>query len=152
MKIRIETDANITESEVIIRCNTVNEEIKQIEKALVGASQKVCIPFFKDSTEYFIPLDEVLFFESDNGGVFAHTSKDMYKVKSSLAGLGEILPAYFVRASKSAIINVDRVCSVEKSLTSFSTVGFFGTHKKIYASRSHIKGVMQAIKERKTVL
>lgn len=152
MKIRIETDESITENEVIIRCNTVNEEVRRIEKALISTAKKACIPFFKNGAEYFIPLDDVLFFESDDGCVFAHTVNDMFKVKLSLAGLTDMLPGYFVRASKSAIINVEKVCSVEKSLTSFSTIGFFGTHKKMYASRSQIKSVMHAINERRNVL
>ena len=152
MKIRIETDANVIENEVIIRCHTVNEEVKCIEKALISAAKKACIPFFKEGTEYFIPLDDVLFFESDDGYVFAHTVNDMYKVKYSLVGLTDMLPAFFARASKSSIVNVEKICSVEKSLTSFSTIGFFGTHKRMYASRSHIKSVMQAINERRNVL
>ena len=152
MKIRIETDESITENEVIIRCHTVDQEVRRMEKALIDAVQKACIPFFKDGAEYFIPLDDVLFFESDDGYVFAHTVNDMYKVKSSLAGLTDMLPAYFVRASKSSIVNVERICSVEKSLTSFSTIGFFGTHKRMFASRSHIKSVMQAISERRNIL
>lgn len=63
MKIRIEVDENIKENEVIIRCNELDEEIKKIQKLLLEiASQNKQMIFYKGNTEYYISLENILFF------------------------------------------------------------------------------------------
>ena len=44
------------------------------------------------------------------------------------------LPGYFVRASRSAIISIIHVFSVQKGLTGLSLLSFRGSHKEIYCS------------------
>ena len=72
MKIRIEMDESVTEDEVIIRCRGLTEQVASIQKAVsdvVNISQK--FPLYKGNLEYYLPLDQILFFETDEGGISA---------------------------------------------------------------------------------
>ena len=65
--------------------------------------------FYKGNTEYYIAVDNILFFETDNGQINAHTRDDIYQVKYKLYELENILPGYFMRISKSAILNTKQI-------------------------------------------
>lgn len=62
MKIRIEVDNKINENEVIIRCNELSEEVSNIQNILLDMiSNKKGIIFYRDDSEYYISLEEILF-------------------------------------------------------------------------------------------
>ncbi|MGD9559081.1 MAG: LytTR family DNA-binding domain-containing protein, partial [Oscillospiraceae bacterium] len=69
--------------------------------------------------------------------VYAHTENDAYHVKHRLYELEAMLPAAFVRVSKSAIVNAQRIYSVEQGVTGPRLIRFAGTQKLLYASRRY---------------
>lgn len=140
MKVRIEVDNKIMENEVIIRCSEFSEDIKNIQIMLKDLiSQKNSITFYRGDTEYYLSLEEILFFETDGSGICAHTIDNIYNVKYKLYELQELLPGYFMRVSKSTILNTNHIYSIAHSLTSSSTVEFQNTHKQVYVSRYYYK-------------
>lgn len=149
MKIRIEMNDDTSECEVIIRCKTLDEDVLNIQRTLEkmksGTNQFV---LYKDESEYFLNLSELLFFETDGNTVNAHTADDVFKVKYKLYELEEILPRKFVRISKSSIVNSDKIYSIQKNLTASSLIEFKNTHKQIYVSRSYYK-LLKTIMEEK---
>ncbi|MDZ7548823.1 LytTR family DNA-binding domain-containing protein, partial [Clostridium perfringens] len=95
MKIRIEVDNKIKENEVIIRCSELSEDVKNIQIMLDDMlSYKKQITFYRDDTEYYLSLEEVLFFETEENGICAHTIENIYNVKYKLYELEEFLPGY----------------------------------------------------------
>lgn len=150
MKIRIELDEKISEDEVIIRCSELNEEVRNIQRVLSDMlSQKMQITFYKNNTEYYISLDEILFFETEESNISAHTVDNVYLVKYKLYELEEILPKDFVRASKSTIVNINHIYSITRNLTSSSLVEFQDTHKKVYVSRYYYKQLKLKLLEKR---
>ena len=140
MKIRIEIDEKIKEDEVIIKCSQLTDEINKIQNVLKEIiSQKTSMIFYKDNIEYFISLEEILFFETEGSCIFSHTIDNIYQVKYKLYELEEILPNNFMRVSKSTILNVDYIYSITKNLTASSIVEFQHTHKTVYVSRNYYK-------------
>lgn len=140
MKIRIEVDNEIKENEIIIRCNELNEEVKNIQSVLGDLiCIKKSITFYKGETEYYLALEKVLFFETEESAVCAHTTDNIYNVKYKLYELEEILPGYFMRVSKSTILNTNHIYSITRSLSSSSKVEFQNTHKQVYVSRYYYK-------------
>lgn len=140
MKIRIEVDEKIEEDEVIIRCSELNYEIQNIQRTLANVvSQKVQVIFYKDNSEYYISLSEILFFETEKSSISAHTTDNVYQVKYKLYELEEILPTYFMRVSKSTILNINHIYSITRNITSSSIVEFQKTYKKVYVSRHYYK-------------
>ncbi|AGF59401.1 DNA-binding LytR/AlgR family response regulator [Clostridium saccharoperbutylacetonicum] len=140
MKIRIEVDNKIEENEVIIKCNELNEEVKNIQVVLGDMlSSNKSLTFYKGETEYYLSLEEVLFFETEESGICAHTTDNIYNVKYKLYELEELLPGYFMRVSKSTILNTNHIYSITRSLSSASKVEFQNTHKQVYVSRYYYK-------------
>ena len=85
MKIRIEVDKEIQEDQVIIRCKQLNDDVSNIQKALTDIlSKKAQIIFYKNNSEYYIPLSEILFFETEESSISAHTIDNIYQVKYKL--------------------------------------------------------------------
>lgn len=149
MKIRIELDSKIKENEVVIRCNELKEEIIKIQKIISELiDEKKEMVFYKDNTEYYVSIDEILFFETEENSIYAHVLNNVYQVKYKLYELEEILPRNFVRISKSTIVNIDHIYSITRNITSSSLVEFKGTHKKVYASRFYYKVLKLAEKRR----
>ena len=150
MKIRIEVDVELAEEEVIIRCNGLNEHIQHIQEAVAGVSfEKQKFIFFKADTEYYLSLEEVLFFETDDSGISVHTINNIYQTKYRLYELEELLPGYFMRISKSAILNVNQVYSISRNLSAASVVQFQNTHKQVYVSRYYYKPLKCKLEEKR---
>ncbi len=149
MKVRIEIDSNIEEDEIIIKCKELTKSIQKIEETIQQENQIINFTFYKDNTEYYIPLNSILFFETSGNEINAHTSNEIYKVKYKLYELEEILPINFIRVSKLTILNVDHIFSIEKNLTASSIVQFNKTHKQVYVSRNYYKKLKERINERR---
>jgi DNA-binding LytR/AlgR family response regulator len=150
MKIKMEIDENLTEEEIVIRGNALTEEMAAVQRAVADVlARKQTLTFYKDETEYYIPLDEILFFETDDGGISAHTSAEVYTVKYKLYELEQVLPRNFIRVSKSTILNVSKVYSVERNLTASSIVQFAGSHKQVYVSRYYYKSLKISLEEKR---
>ena len=147
MKIRIEVDETTLENEVVIRCAGLTKEVQMIQQALseiVAGNQRVI--FYKGETEYYMSLDEILFFETENGTINVHTADDVYQTKYKLYELEERLPGYFMRVSKSAILNVDKIYSMTKNLST-CLVQFTKSHKQVYVSRYYFKPLKEKLEE-----
>ena len=138
MKLRIELTDGSDEDEVIIRCSRVNENVQKLQEFVLSlASPRMT--FYKGTQEYYLPLEEILFFETEGEQVFAHTAGDAFKVKHRLYELEEILPRQFVRAAKGTIVNTKKIYAINRNLTSSSQISFFNTHKHIYVSRHYYR-------------
>ena len=75
----------------------------------------------------WLALNEInyaLFFETDDNKVYAHSYDNFYEVKYKLYELESIIPFYYCRVSKSAIINLRAIYSLEKSFSGASTASF----------------------------
>lgn len=150
MKIQIEIDENIIEDEILIRCHSISDTISKIQKAIndISSSAQKFV-FYKGNTEYYLPLDEILFFETESGQINAHTKTDIYQTKYKLYELEDILPGFFTRISKSAILNINHVYSINRNLTSSSIVEFADTHKQVFVSRYYYKPLISKLEEKR---
>ncbi len=140
MKIRIDVDPNLDEKEVVIKCPEIDESVVALQSLLLRSeNEKSKIVFYKNETEYYLPIDKILFFETSDDQVWAHTCNDEFSVKYKLYELEDILPRQFVRISKSAILNSGKVYSIVKNLTASSKVEFAGSNKSVFVSRSYYR-------------
>ena len=136
MKIKIEIDEGLPEDEVLIRCRGLTEQISDVV-------------FYRGNTEYYLTLDEILFFETDSDGINAHTRDNIYQTKYKLYELEELLPGSFMRISKSAIVNTSHIYSISRNLTASSVVAFADTHKQVYVSRYYYKPLINKLEEKR---
>lgn len=150
MRIRIETNETISESEIIFRCRELDREIIEVQRGIVDILKNhETIIFYQKDVEFYFPVDEVLFFETEGDMVCAHTKNDVYQVKMRLYELEERLSSEFMRISKSAICNVGKIYAIDRSITSICTVKFENTDKQVYVSRHYFKSLKNRISEMK---
>ncbi|MBA4686171.1 MAG: LytTR family transcriptional regulator [Candidatus Galacturonibacter soehngenii] len=150
MNIRVEVDDNLIEEEIIIRCSQMNEKIYQIQKFVSDIASKAHrFVFFKGDTEYYLSLEEILFFETEENSISVHTLDNVYQTKHKLYELEELLPGYFMRVSKSAILNTNHIYSISRNITASSIVQFQNTHKQVYVSRYYYKLLKQKLEEKR---
>lgn len=149
MKIRIELEEGLAEDEVVIRCQALSDEIRQIQNVIGEIStSRQSFALYKGDAEYYVALEDILFFETESNGVNAHTRDDVYQVKYRLYELEEILPVHFLRISKSTIINVKEVYSLRKSsLSTTSVAAFSGSHKQVFVSRHYVRQLKEKLTE-----
>lgn len=150
MKIKIELDNQIDEEEVIIKCSELSEEVTKIQRIIseILAEKREMI-FYKENKEYYLCINDILFFETEESSIYAHTLNEVYQVKYKLYELEEILPKNFVRISKSTIININHIYSISRNITSSSLVEFKNTYKKVYVSRSYYKVLKLKLSEKR---
>jgi len=137
-----------TEDEIIIRCGCVDESIQKLQAYIQNMSAPK-LTFYKDSQEYYLPIEEILFFETEGEQIYAHTTNDAFRVKHRLYELEELLPHYFVRVAKGTIVNTIQIYAINRNLTASSQVKFAGTHKQIYVSRHYYSSLKEKMNERR---
>lgn len=153
MKVKIEIDPALAEDEVIIRCRRMDEHILKLQQDIAKAEpEKNCISLQDAGTSYFVPLDEILFFETEGKHIQAHMASRLYLTEHKLYELEESLPGSFMRISKSTIVNLDHIYSITRNLAASSAVAFYGTPKKVYVSRSYYKALIERLGERRRKL
>lgn len=150
MKVRIDIDENLNEEEIIIRCNGLNDRTKKLYEALLDMTKlSKHLTLYKGNVEYYIGLDNILFFETLDHCISAHTADNVYETTYRLYELEELLPGYFMRVSKSTILNLNHIYSISRNLTASSEVQFLNTHKQVYVSRYYYKALKSRLEEKR---
>lgn len=135
-----------TEERVIIHAKERNETVAQIEAAVEGILKgSSAMRLTIRDTEYFIPKSDILYFETEDGVVKAHTAERIFTSDKKLFELEETLPPTFLRVSKSCIVNVSRIEAIRKNPLGASEVFLRGTEKKVYASRLYYKTLREKL-------
>jgi len=150
MRFRIEFIPKETDEEIVIRCHSLDENVKRHCEAIESLlDDSPAIVYYKDDMEFYLPSSSVLFFETDGEIVYAHTKSDMFKVNYRLYELEAILPPEFSRISKSTVANSSQILSLSKNISSSASVQFFGTHKQVFVSRLYFKSLKQKLSQRR---
>ncbi|MCQ2050161.1 MAG: LytTR family transcriptional regulator DNA-binding domain-containing protein [Candidatus Saccharibacteria bacterium] len=138
------------DEEVVVRCKKITKEIEALQLAIKNTinNQAHDLVLYKDGAEFYLPLESILFFETGRSSVNAHTKDDEFQVKYKLYELENMLPGYFMRVSKSTIININQIYSINYNIASSSRVDFYNTYKKIFVSRMYYKPLKEKMKGR----
>ena len=146
MKLKVEVSPNESE-EIVIRCKSRTEKVKRIENTieyLINEDAEKIL--FIGETEFYVPYKKILFFEPSQGKIFAHTKDKIFTTsEKTLGALEQSLPPYFLRASKSCIINALQISSISHNLTGPSKITFASSDKVAYASRSYYKYLKERV-------
>jgi DNA-binding LytR/AlgR family response regulator len=150
VKVRIEIEEGLEENEVIIRSSRLDEGTQKIYNSLMELSKgSQHLMLYKGNVEYYLSLDQILFFETMDSCISAHTVNQVYETSYRLYELEEMLPGYFMRVSKSTILNINHIYSVSRNLTASSEVQFYNTHKQVYVSRYYYKSLKIRLDEKR---
>lgn len=150
MKVKIEIVKGLEEEEVIIRCGALDDAVVGLQDYLSKQNDgKRCLALAEGETDFFIPMGDILFFETQGREIRAHTADKIFTCGYKLYELEELLPGCFMRVSKSTIVNLDRIYSVTRNLTASSIVEFAGSCKQAFVSRAYYKAMTERLKARR---
>ena len=152
MKVVIEVDEGLAEECIVIKCQQLDDRVVKLQSLLSEQlNSDIELLLRKNEKEYYIPAEQILFFETENKQVFAHTKTDMYETDCKLYELEEMLTKDFMRISKSAIVNLKHIFSISKNITSSSVIEFNNSHKKVYVSRNYYKALVEQLEEKRKI-
>lgn len=150
MKVKIEIETGLEETEVIIRCGQLDDSVVNLQNYIAQQSGgERCLSLYRGDTEYYVPVKEIYFFETEGKAIQAHTADNIFETPYKLYELEEQLPGGFMRISKSTIVNLDYIYSITRNLTASSVVEFSGSNKKALVSRSFYKALTERLRGRR---
>ena len=149
MKVKLEIDPDASEDELIIKAKNISPEMEQLYRKLQNIEHEDQIECFKDNVSYYLPLNKILFFETDAKQVILHTQDRACLDKHKLYELENILGAGFMRISKSTIINLDQIYGLTRSISDCK-IQLHDTYKTVYASRRYYKELRMRLDERRS--
>lgn len=136
MKITIDESVNYLETEIIIKCSEVNEEIQKLILMLKSSEKKIFGIIGK--TTQLIDPHNILYFESVDKKTFIYTKEQvlesplrLYEVESKLSDHD------FFRASKSTIINMSKIEKLTPKLNGKLEV-LLENNEKLIVSRQYV--------------
>lgn len=115
MKITIEPLQPGAEEEIVIRANSVDEELLRLIRE-VSAGRTRLTGFLEDGGITVVEPKTVYYFESVDNRVYAYGEKEVNEVRAKLYELEQTLGGDFLRVSKSVIVNLKKVRRLTPSL------------------------------------
>lgn len=113
MKIKIECEPE-NKLEIIIRCAEITAEVEKIISMLEGDEYLIGK---LNSRIHQIKIDDIYYFEVSEDHLFAYCKDNVYEMNLRLYELEERLDRkYFVRISKSILLNLNKLDSVKALL------------------------------------
>jgi two-component system LytT family response regulator len=92
-----------------------NQQLFHAIEQLKPKKELISIPVKMGERILLIRLEEIIYFEAEDKYVYLHTHEDKkYLIDYSLTTLEEKLPAFFIRASRSVIINQRFIKEIQK--------------------------------------
>ncbi|MCM1025492.1 MAG: LytTR family transcriptional regulator [Roseburia sp.] len=150
MKVKIEIEEGLAEEEVVIRCGKLNDAVVSLQNYILKQQNgRSYLTLTRGETVFFVPLAEILFFDTEGRELRAHTADKIFLCGYKLYELEELLPGNFMRISKSTIVNLDHIYSITRNLTASSLIEFAGSGKKTAVSRNYYKLLLERLNARR---
>ena len=145
---KIKTEITEEGEEIIIRCRELDGRVIELERALdnilKGSGE---MTLYAAGTEFYVAKRDILFFESEGDKIYARTAERKYLTDRKLFELEDLMPSYFVRISKSTIVNVKAISSLRREVTGNGEVSFKNCEHRVYFSRGYYKKLRDKINE-----
>ena len=150
VKVKNDIVEGLEEEEAVIRCRELKDFCISLQNYLSKQNNgKRCLLLTDGGTDFFIPMGDIYFFETEGRELRAHTADKIFFCSYKLYELEEMLPGSFMRISKSTIANLDYIYSITRNLTASSMVEFRDSKKKTMVSRSYYKLLLERLNTRK---
>lgn len=144
MDIEVIIDNKYSNPKVTIYTDKMSDEISSVINIIKNENNSKLYGFL-DNELYFINFEDVFLLYSENGKVYAKTSKNSYLLKFRLYQLEEMLDKNFIRISNSEIINIKKVKNLDFAMIGTIKINFInGTYT--YVSRRFIKKIKDYLK------
>ncbi len=115
MKININIDDKLSETEITISCARMSSELEKVIASLRALDFK--LTGFKNNQTYILDAAKILYIDTVDKKTFLYTKDEVYETQLKLYELEQLLSASdFFRAGKSCIINFNRIHSLKSDI------------------------------------
>ncbi len=115
MKITINIDETISETEIRINCNQLTDEIENIMATLRILNQQMLVS--KEGDTHLLDVSRISYVEALERKTFVYTEDDVYESKLKLYEMEEKLcRSGFFRISKSCLVNLKFIKSIRNDV------------------------------------
>ena len=143
MKLTIDKNELYLDPEIIVKCKEIDDLLQDII-SYIGIADKKMVGEV-DGELFFIPLNNILYFESVDKVVYIYTDKQVYRSSAKLYVLEEQLAdTYFSRVSKTTILNLKKLNSV-RSAKNAKLEGLLINKEKILISRQYVAEIKKRL-------
>ncbi len=143
MKIQINEDPNLQDTEIIINCRQTNDEILKLIAILRVMDCK--LTGMKDHETYILEAAKILYIDTVDKKTFFYTGKNVYETPLKLYELEAQLSSHgFFRAGKSMIINFNQIKALKPDLDGRIIVTM-NNNEKLVVSRQYAITIKQIL-------
>lgn len=147
MKVTLE-QANLEEPEVIIRGDLSAGQIQNIVQMLTKAENTGKMFLYRQEEAFVVLPEEIVYFESRENKVIAFTQSGEFETKSKLYTLAQNMRPYgFCQISKSVVVNVKFLLSVQAEFSGNYTARLKQRREKLIITRKYAKTFKKFILE-----
>lgn len=144
MKVSIRSIDDPSAEQVIIECIKVTKEIEEI-RAFTLSRGKGITGYSEDQQAERLSVDDIFYFEAVDEKSFAYTKNSVYEIKQRLYELEEAFEGYyFIRCSKSVVINLMKLEGISPSLNGRFTAKM-KNGEKLVISRKYAPAVIARV-------
>lgn len=129
--------------QVIIHCRQVDEEVLRLKAYIEGFDTRLRAK--RDDEWCLVKVQEVLYFEAVENKTFLYTENEVMEVKQRLYELELLLSEKdFMRSSKSQIININKVKSLQPELNR-TILATMCNGEQLYISRKYVQTIKKLL-------
>ena len=144
MEIKLQKIAKEQPELVEIRCHEVTDEVREIVTFI--KTRQGQLTGVQEGKQYEIPVPDICYIEAVDEKVFLYTLKQVYETRQRLYELEELLKEkYFLRVSKSLLLNLMKVQSIKPALNGRFTA-VLKSGEEIIISRKYVPELKIALK------
>ena len=115
MKITINIDEKIQETEIKISCNQLTYEVENLIATLRMLNQQMLVS--KENENFLLDVNEICYIEAVDRKTFVYTEDDIYESKLKLYEMEEKLcQSGFIRISKSCLVRLKYIKSIKNDV------------------------------------
>ena len=133
---KVEIKEGFTDTEVLIKCPELTDDIRKIKSLLLHDFEKK-LSAVKDGVTHLIRKQDIFYFESVDKRSYLYTANEVYEVFLKLYEIEAIDINYF-RNSKSQILNIAKIESLRPDFDGRMEV-MLKNKEKVIVSRQYAK-------------
>ena len=139
----------LREPEVTIEYKELTSDVKKVS-SYVRTVDKI-ITCKKENEEYSVPINDIYYLESVDKKGFVYTKDEVYRAEQRLVELEKKLTGTgFVRVSRSAIINVDKLKGI-KNLPNSKLEAILINEERICVNRNYLGDIRDVLLRRNSL-
>lgn len=115
MKITINIDESLNDTEIQISCNQLSLETEKIMATLRMLNQQLMVT--KEDETYILDVLKIMYIEAIDRKTFVYTIEDIYESKLKLYEMEErLVNSGFIRISKSCLVQIRHIKSLKNDI------------------------------------